>query len=134
MAIGDFKPKGDLFTTVAVGVGVATAPLVVPLAWTAVRPLLKVVLKGGFMLYETGRGACAAAAEWTGAERAKEAPAVKPRKAEARTKETSEEQRALAQSLVLIEEQSTGKKAQKPARPKPKAAAKTAKKKPEERK
>jgi hypothetical protein len=55
MAIWDFRPKGDLFTGVAVGVGVLAAPVVVPLAWSAVRPLLKEILKGGFLMYETGR-------------------------------------------------------------------------------
>ncbi|HMK33701.1 MAG TPA: hypothetical protein VK463_01450 [Desulfomonilaceae bacterium] len=56
MTIWDFKPKGDMLTTVAVGVGVAVAPVAVPWAWYAVRPVIKAVLKSGFLLYETGRG------------------------------------------------------------------------------
>jgi hypothetical protein len=55
MAIWDFRPKGDLWTGVAVGAGLLAAPLVIPLAWSATRPVLKIILKGGFMLYETGR-------------------------------------------------------------------------------
>lgn len=56
MAIWDFRPKGDLLTGLAVGAGVLAAPVVLQWAWSAVRPLLKVILKGGIMLYETGRG------------------------------------------------------------------------------
>ena len=55
MAIWDFRPKGDLWTGVAVGAGLLAAPVVIPLAWSATRPVLKAILKGGFMLYETGR-------------------------------------------------------------------------------
>jgi hypothetical protein len=55
MALWEFKPRGDLFTTVAVGVGVLAAPVVVPLAWSVTRPLIKAILKGGFMAYEMGR-------------------------------------------------------------------------------
>ncbi len=46
MKIWDFKPSGDLFTTVAVGAAVAAAPIVLPFAWSAVRPLLKTVSQG----------------------------------------------------------------------------------------
>jgi len=55
MAIWDFRPKGDLWTGVAVGAGLLAAPVVIPLAWSATRPVLKSILKGGFTLYETGR-------------------------------------------------------------------------------
>jgi|SRR5271157_4407723 len=55
MAIWDFRPKGDLWTGVAVGAGMLAAPVVIPLAWSATRPVLKAILKGGFTLYETGR-------------------------------------------------------------------------------
>ena len=124
MNILDFKPKGDLLTTVAVGAAVVAAPVVVPLAWSAARPLLKAVLKGGFMLYESGRGAYAAAAEWTGSITEKKEPAVKPGKTEARAKQR--EERALAQKLGLMEEHSMSRKAdEKPARPKPKRAPKS---------
>lgn len=63
MAIWDFRPRGDLLTSVAVGVGVLAAPVVVPLAWSVVRPLLKTILKGGFLLDQTGRGAFGEATE-----------------------------------------------------------------------
>jgi hypothetical protein len=116
MTILDFKPKGDLLTTVAVGAAVAAVPVVVPLAWSAARPLLKAVFKGGFMLYESGRGACAAAAEWTASITEKEEPAVKPKKTAARAQQR--EERALAQNVGLMEEQSVSQKAEeKPARP-----------------
>ena len=85
MTILDFKPKGDLLTTVAVGAAVIAVPVVLPLAWSAARPLLKAFFKGGFMLYESGRGAYVAAAEWTGSITEKEEPtAVKPEKSAAR--------------------------------------------------
>ncbi len=125
MTILDFKPKGDLLTTVAVGAAVVAVPAVIPLAWTAARPLLKAVFKGGFMLYETGRGACAAAAEWTSPKTQKKATAVKPKKTEASTKGRGE--RALAQNPGLMEEQSsTAKAKEKPARPKPRRSVRTA--------
>jgi hypothetical protein len=135
MKIWDFKPSGDLFTTVAVGAAVAAAPVVIPFAWSAVRPLLKTVLKGGFMLYETGRGAYTAVAQWTGPEEAAITPAKEPVKTKARIRPTGREDRALAQNLGLVEEQSlrakTGKEA---AIKKPKPLVKTAAKKSEKRK
>ncbi len=128
MTILDFKPKGDLLTTVAVGAAVVAVPVVIPLAWSAAKPLLKAVFKGGFMLYESGRGVCAAAAEWTGSITETEVSSAKPKKTEARAKERQE--RALAQNLGLLEEQSTAANAEaKPARPKPGRAAKAAAKK-----
>ncbi len=123
MTILDFKPKGDILTTVAISAAVVAVPVVVPLAWSAARPLLKAGLKGGFMLYESGRGACAAAAEWTGSIMEKEEPAVKPRKTEARAKQS--EERALAQNLGLIEERSVGEKADEKSAG-PRRVAKTA--------
>ncbi len=64
MAIWDFRPKsGDIWTGVAVGAGLLAAPVVVPLAWYTVRPLLKAILKSGFLLYETGRQTCAEVCE-----------------------------------------------------------------------
>ena len=54
MAIWDFRPKGDIWTGIAVGIGVVAAPVVIPLAWSAIRPLLKAVVKTGFMVYEKG--------------------------------------------------------------------------------
>jgi hypothetical protein len=84
MRIWDFKPNGDLFTTVAVGAAVAAAPIVLPFAWSAVRPLLKTFLKGGFMLYETGHGAYRAVAEYASPEQAAVTPAKKPIETKAR--------------------------------------------------
>jgi len=63
MAIWDFRPRGDLWTGVAVGAGLLAAPVVIPLAWSATRSVLKTILKGGFMLYETGRQVWPEAAE-----------------------------------------------------------------------
>lgn len=70
MAIWDFRPKGDLWTGVAVGAGLLAAPVVIPLAWSATRPVLKAILKGGFMLYETGRQILGEATESPGREQA----------------------------------------------------------------
>lgn len=77
MAIWDLRPKTDVVTGVAVGVGVIAAPVVVPLVWSIVRPVLKAALKGGFMLYETGRGVFGASAE---------APIEKPQETAAKAK------------------------------------------------
>jgi len=135
MKIWDFKPSGDLFTTVAVGAAVAAAPVVLPFAWSAVRPLLKTVLKGGFMLYETGQGAYTAVAQWTSPEEATKVSAIKPREVKARTKATGREDRAPAQNLGLVEEQSLAAKTEKEAAiKKPKPLVKTAAKKIEKRK
>ena len=78
MAIWDFRPRGDLWTGVAVGAGLLAAPVVIPLAWSATRSVLKTILKGGFMLYETGRGAYTAVAQLAGSEQAAVTPAKKP--------------------------------------------------------
>ncbi len=63
MAIWDFRPKGgDIWTGVAVGAGLLAAPVVMPLAWSTVRPLLKAILKSGFLSVRNGpanlRGGC----------------------------------------------------------------------------
>jgi hypothetical protein len=63
MAIWDFRPRGDLWTGVAVGAGLLAAPVVIPLAWSATKSVLKTILKGGFMFYETGRQVWPEAAE-----------------------------------------------------------------------
>ena len=55
MAIWDFRPKADLWTSVAIGVGVLVAPAVIPMIAEGVRPVAKAVLKAGFILYEKGR-------------------------------------------------------------------------------
>ena len=55
MAISDFRPKGDIWTGVAIGVGLLVAPVVIPMIVTAARPVAKAAIKGGIMLYEKGR-------------------------------------------------------------------------------
>jgi hypothetical protein len=141
MAIWDFRPRGDVLTGVAVGVSALAAPVVVPLVWSAVRPLVKAIFKGGFVLYETGRGAIAEASEWVGSEEPKTVTPAKVVKAEKhivaavpekdtkRQKEQLLEQRA--EHVGKIEAKESPKKA---AHAKPKRQAKTTKKKPEEEK
>lgn len=63
MAIQDLMPRGNLWTGVAIGVGLLVAPIVVPVVAGAARPVIKAVLKGGFMLYEKGREMVAEVAE-----------------------------------------------------------------------
>ncbi len=134
MRIWDFKPNGDLFTTVAVGAAVATAPVVLPFAWSVARPLLKTVLKGGLMLYETGRGAYTAVAQLASKE-VLTTPAKKPIETKARIKPTGRDERALAQNLGLMEEQSQPAKTEKEAAvQKTRPTVKTAVKKSEKRK
>jgi hypothetical protein len=65
MALADMIPRGNLWTGVAVGVGLLVAPVVVPALAGAARPVLKAILKGGFMLYERGREMVAEVAELT---------------------------------------------------------------------
>lgn len=55
MAIQDLIPRGNLWTGVAIGVGLLAAPVVLPVIAGAARPVIKAVLKGGFMFYEKGR-------------------------------------------------------------------------------
>jgi hypothetical protein len=54
MAIWDFRPKSDIWTGVAIGVGLLVAPVVLPMAWSGVRSLLKGVVKSSIALYEKG--------------------------------------------------------------------------------
>ena len=77
MTILDFRPRGDLVTGVVVGAGVLAAPVVVPWAWSAVRPVLKAILKGGFLLYETGRGVFGDGGEGTHEKKPQKSPVVK---------------------------------------------------------
>ncbi len=65
MKVLGFKPTGELFTSVAIGAAVVAVPTIAPYAWSAIRPLLKSVLKGGYMLYETGREAYDSVSEST---------------------------------------------------------------------
>jgi hypothetical protein len=55
MALTDLIPRGNIWTGVAIGVGLLIAPVVVPALAGAARPVIKAVLKGGFLLYEKGR-------------------------------------------------------------------------------
>ena len=55
MAISDMIPKNGLWTGIAVGAGLLVAPVVIPAVAGAARPLLKAVIKGGYMLFEKGR-------------------------------------------------------------------------------
>ena len=55
MAITDMIPKGNLWTGIAVGAGLLVAPVVIPAIAGAMRPLLKAVIKGGYMIFEKGR-------------------------------------------------------------------------------
>jgi len=52
MAIGDYMPKADLWTGLAIGVGLLVAPVAIPIIGKVARPLLKTVIKGGFLAYE----------------------------------------------------------------------------------
>ncbi len=52
MSISNYSPKGGVWTGVAVGVGLLAAPVVMPLAWSGMRTLLKAMFKGSFMAYE----------------------------------------------------------------------------------
>lgn len=54
MAIWDYRPKADLWTGVAVGVGLLVAPVIIPIVAAAARPALKTILKAGIMVYERG--------------------------------------------------------------------------------
>ena len=55
MAITDMIPKGSLWTGIAVGAGLLVAPVVIPAIAGAARPLLKAVIKAGYMIFEQGR-------------------------------------------------------------------------------
>lgn len=54
MAIWDYRPKADIWTGVAVGVGLLLAPVVIPVVAAAARPVVKSLIKGGFMVYDKG--------------------------------------------------------------------------------
>jgi hypothetical protein len=141
MTLWNFRPRVDLVTGIAVGAGVLAAPVVVPMAWSAVRPLLKAMLKGGFILYETGKGTVAAI---TGGpdttERQKDAP-TQTRQGPARAQTPEREKPALAQLVEEMrerEEETTEKtplhaKQTAPVAGKPKRQRKKAVKKAEEK-
>jgi len=139
VALWNFRPKVDLVTGIAVGVGALAAPVVIPMAWSAVRPILKVILKGGFMVYETGRGTVAAITGGPVTEKRQEAAPARTRKAPAQPETTEHEKPALAQLIEEMretEEDATEKpapaaKLTAPAAGKPKRQRKKATKKTE---
>jgi hypothetical protein len=51
MPIGDYMPKADLWTGLAIGVGLLVAPVAIPMIGQVARPLLKTVIKGGLLAY-----------------------------------------------------------------------------------
>ncbi len=55
MNLWNLKPKSDIWTGVAIGAAVLAAPIVIPAVGQAVRPLIKAVLKGGYLLCEKGK-------------------------------------------------------------------------------
>jgi hypothetical protein len=55
MALADLKPKSDVWTGVAIGVGLLLAPVVIPIVAAGMRPLMKMAVKNGVLLYEKGR-------------------------------------------------------------------------------
>ena len=65
MAISDMIPKGGIWTGIAVGAGLLVAPIVIPAVAGAARPLLKAVIKGGYILFEKGREMVAEVCELT---------------------------------------------------------------------
>jgi hypothetical protein len=65
MAISDTITKGNIWTGIAIGAGLLAAPIVIPAVASAARPLLKAVIKGGYLLYEYGREMVAEVTELT---------------------------------------------------------------------
>jgi hypothetical protein len=65
MAISDMISKGNIWTGIAIGAGLLAAPVVIPAVASVARPLLKAVIKGGYMLYEYGREMVAEVTELT---------------------------------------------------------------------
>jgi len=127
MAIWDFRPRGDLWTGVAVGAGLLAAPAVISLAWSATRPVLKVILKGGFMLYETGRQILGEAAEEPESGKAKTIEASRAASAQTMKKDAESEE-AVIGKVRAVEEPARG------GRAKPKPRAQKQRKKAEEEK
>ncbi|AFM22947.1 DUF5132 domain-containing protein [Desulfomonile tiedjei] len=55
MALTDLKPKSSVWTGIAIGVGLLLAPVVVPVVAASMRPLMKAVIRNGYLVYERGR-------------------------------------------------------------------------------
>lgn len=52
MAISDYAPKANVWTGLAIGVGLLVAPVLIPMIGQVARPLVKSAIKGGLMAYE----------------------------------------------------------------------------------
>jgi hypothetical protein len=52
MSLSGLKVKGDLWTGIAIGVGLMAAPVVIPLVGSAARILLKEILTAVFTIVE----------------------------------------------------------------------------------
>jgi hypothetical protein len=126
MAIWDFRPRGDILTGVAVGVAALAAPVVIPLVWSAVRPWLRAIIKSGFVLYETGRGAYAERRKPEKVRPSKVGPTALS------AKETDQEGRVALMKRDIGELTGAGKR-EKPAAKKPKRQAKKGKKRPDKK-
>ena len=132
MAIWDFRPRGDVLTGVAVGAAVLAAPVVIPLVWAAVRPWLKAVMKSGFLLYETGRGAYAEATEGSERRNPEKVRPIKVGPTVLSAEETDQEGRVALIKRDIGDLTGAGKR-EKPAAKKPKRQAKKGKKRPEKK-
>ena len=56
MALLDNGFKGNILTGIAFGIGAAViAPIIIPILSAAVKPMAKVVIKEGILLYEKGK-------------------------------------------------------------------------------
>ncbi len=121
MKIWGFRPTGDVLTGAAVGASVLVAPVILPLAWSAVRPAMKAILKCGFLLYETGRRTLSEVAHEPRRVRAKEAGAKSDLK-RIQSKRIDEE--AVIGQVRAAEERATG------GRARPKQPAKKVRKEP----
>ena len=47
MALADLRPKSEIWTGVAIGVGLLLAPVVIPIVAAGARPLVKMAVKAG---------------------------------------------------------------------------------------
>ncbi|HMK37314.1 MAG TPA: DUF5132 domain-containing protein [Desulfomonilaceae bacterium] len=63
MAIWDYRPRGDVWTGVAIGVGLMVAPVVIPVIGAVLRPVAKAAVKSGYFVYEKSCEMCAEVTE-----------------------------------------------------------------------
>lgn len=52
MSILDFRPRGDIWTGVAIGLAVLAAPIFIPMVAAAAKPILKTGIKTGYLVYD----------------------------------------------------------------------------------